>query len=421
MRIARRGSLVHNTLISAAGQVGKVLVQAVYFVMLARALGPADYGAFAALTALAALAAPFSSLGAALLLIRNVARDPECAPRQWSTLLILTVGAGTVISGVILCLSPLIAPRGVDLPIIASILLADIVAARLVENAGVVAQAQDDLARLAIYPVALNILRALAIGGLLLVQHDQVTLGAWALAYLGASASVALFATVEVSRSNGIGKPDFRRYAREWKDGLYFAVGLSAQSAYNDIDKTMLARINSPALAGQYSAAFRVVDMAYSPVRAVAAAAYPHFFRYGEAGFEGVRPFLRKIAAAVLSYSGVAGVAPFFFACFGSLSLGAGYAESVQVIRALAVLPLIRSCAYLAGDALSGLNRFALRSATQIAAAVLNIGMNLVLLPRLEVMGAVISTLVTDIFLAVVLWILLLRTRGQHAAVRVAP
>ena len=46
----------------------RIIVQAAYFVMIARALGPREYGAFVGATALIAIARPFAGLGSGYLL-----------------------------------------------------------------------------------------------------------------------------------------------------------------------------------------------------------------------------------------------------------------------------------------------------------------------------------------------------------------
>src|SRR4051794_38263618 len=50
-------------------------MQAIYFVIIARSLGPDQYGAFSASVSLVAMLGPFASWGMGNLLIRNVARD----------------------------------------------------------------------------------------------------------------------------------------------------------------------------------------------------------------------------------------------------------------------------------------------------------------------------------------------------------
>lgn len=393
------------------GQFGKIAIQAVYFIVLARALGPSEYGIFAAIAAIAAMTGPFSSLGTSTLLVRNVSRDKESAASQWTLVLLVSTVTGLFLVMVLVLLVPALAPTGTSIQVALAILVADILAGRLVETAGMVAQAQERMGRLALYPVLLNLLRLAAITSLIVYFDDDFTLTQWAWLYAAASISMAIFAVTEVSINTGIAKPDLARYRREWKDGLYFSIGLSAQSAYNDIDKTMLGRINSAEATGVYSAGFRIVDMAYTPIRAMAAASFPRFFKVGARGQREMLKFVKRLAAPAIGYTLLAGVGLLSLAHVVPLLLGQEYGEAVYVIQLLAPLPLLKALTFLAADALAGLNRHRARSTSQVTLAFVNIGLNLVLLPKYGVTGAVASTLITEIILATLLWFFLLRRR----------
>ena len=70
-------SLVRNTLWMLMAQGLRIVLQAFYFVLIARALGADQYGAFVGATAFVAIFAPFASLGGGNLLIKNVSRNRE--------------------------------------------------------------------------------------------------------------------------------------------------------------------------------------------------------------------------------------------------------------------------------------------------------------------------------------------------------
>ena len=64
----------------AVGQTFRLVIQAAYFVLIARILGPEQYGVFVAVVALAAILSPFSGLGTGNLFVKNVRsgrRTPE--------------------------------------------------------------------------------------------------------------------------------------------------------------------------------------------------------------------------------------------------------------------------------------------------------------------------------------------------------
>ena len=57
----RQSTLARNSTWMFLGYGVRVLVQAAYFIMIARALGPREYGAFGGATALIAIVSPFAS------------------------------------------------------------------------------------------------------------------------------------------------------------------------------------------------------------------------------------------------------------------------------------------------------------------------------------------------------------------------
>src|SRR5580700_1395377 len=92
-------SLAQNTLWALAGYGTRLLIQAAYFIVIARSLGPGQYGGFVAATALANLISPFVGLGGGNLLIKNVARNRELFGEYWGNTLLVTVGSGLLLVG----------------------------------------------------------------------------------------------------------------------------------------------------------------------------------------------------------------------------------------------------------------------------------------------------------------------------------
>ncbi len=406
------GAFGRMTGVLLAGQFARVAVQAAYFVVLARSLGVRAFGEFAAIVALSALLVPFSALGSIVLLIRNVARDASSAAAQWGNAVVLTLTSGSLMALVLASLAPVVAPPGVSVPTVMLVALSELVLARLVETAGLVAQAQDRPSRLAIYPVMLNGLRLGAV--LWLGSAGSLGLERWAVVYTLASAVVACVAVGEVTYSIGRFTTDLRSYAAEWRDGMLFAAGLSAQTIYNDIDKAMLGRLSGGFETGLYAAAYRVIDMLYTPVRAVASAAYPRFFRYGAAGPASAVRFARSLAPFVVGYCLLASITLFFAADLVAVVLGPEYGAAGAFIRALAILPLLRGVAYLAADSLAGIGRQGARTLLQIATAILNLLLNVWLIPSHGAVGAVISSVLCDALLAAGFWVILLRLRRRE-------
>jgi O-antigen/teichoic acid export membrane protein len=89
------------------------------------------------------------------------------------------------------------------------------------------------------------------------------------------------------------------------------------------------------------------------------------------------------------------------------LVIGKSFANSVSALRWLCLLPVLRSLHLSAGDSLTGAGYQRYRTASQIFAAALNFGLNLILIPRFSWLGAAWASLLTDGSLVAGNWMVL--------------
>src|SRR5277367_6407104 len=384
---AKQSTLARNSVWMFLGYGVRIIVQAGYFVLIARALGPREYGAFVGTVALIAIAAPFAGAGSGNLLIKNVSRDKSLFAVYWGNALFMLLVSGLALMGVIVLVAHWILPPAIPTALIVLICLSDMIGARINDFAAQAFQAMDRLsytARVGLVPFVLRLLSAVII---ISVWHhaSALTLG-WF--YLG---STAISSTIGMAMVNWkLGRPrlELSRIPAELKEGFYFGAGLSAQTIYNDIDKTMMASLSTLDATGIYGAAYRVIDVAFTPVRAVKDAAYANFFRNGRNGIAGSfayakRHMPRMIGYGVLAFAGLCLLAPLF-----PVVIGKEFARTVEALRWLALLPLLKAIHYFLADSLTGAGYQGLRSAAQVFVAILNIGLYLWLIPLYSWRGA---------------------------------
>lgn len=394
--------IARNTLWMMIGHGVRVLLQAAYFVLLARTLGADGYGAFVGVTALASILAPFASLGSGNILIKNVARDPSVFRQYWGNALAMTCGSSILLLVVLLALVPWVLPSSIPLLLVITIAVTDLLFARLIDVAAQAYQAVQRLGRTAQVQVSVNICR---LGGVLVLAYvlKAHTPAQWGVLYLVSTALSAVVAVWLVGRE--LGKPRPAAQQLELKEGAYFAVSLSAQSIYNDIDKTMLVRFSTLESAGIYGAAYRLIDIAFAPIRSLLFAAYARFFQHGASGVRGSLGFAMRFVPIAAAYGFVAGVGLFVMAPVVPWVLGEGYANAVDAIRWLSLIPFLRALHYFAADTLTGAGHQGLRSGVQVLVAVFNVLVNLWVIPRYSWRGAAWSSLASDSLLMIVLWI----------------
>jgi O-antigen/teichoic acid export membrane protein len=166
---------------------------------------------------------------------------------------------------------------------------------------------------------------------------------------------------------------------------------------------------------GIYSMAYRVVDIAYLPIRSIHAAAFPRFFRHGAEGVAASERYAKTILRKTLLFGLLAAVGMAILAPIAPLLVGHGFTQSVSAMRWLALIPLFRCFHLSAGDAMAGAGYQRFRLAVQAVAATGNFGLNLYLIPHYSWRGAAFASLLTDGGLGILSWtaLVLLRRREQ--------
>jgi O-antigen/teichoic acid export membrane protein len=396
-------ALARNTLWVILGQGLRAGVQAVYFVLIARALGAREYGVYVGVLAVVAIAAPFASLGAGNLLIKHVARNPSTFPEHWGKALATTLVSGTVLLALVSAVGRLWLPGTISLRLVLAVGTADLLFVRLVDVSAQAYQAHQWLSRTALLQLLLSPLRLLG-AVVLIAASPSPTAVQLGVVYLVSAVVGGVLATALASHE--LGKPAFsiRHLGTELREGTYFATTLSAQSINNDIDKAMLARLASLEATGVYGAAYRLVDVVFLPITSLLVATYPQFFQHGARGVRAAARYSRKLLGWAVGYGLFAAAALYLVAPALSVLLGTEYRQGVAAVRWLAVLPLLKAIHYFGANALTGAGYQGVRTVALVCIATFNVFLNLWLIPRYSWEGAAVATIASDGLLGVVIW-----------------
>lgn len=399
----RGGSLLKNTAWAFAGQGARLIVQAAYFLVIARSLGAGNYGEFVGISALMAILSPFAGNGAGQLLVKHVACDRDQFRVCWGNGLVMMLGSGLSLAALAIALGPFLLPRTVPLKLILIISLTDIPILNLADLAAKAYQSVERLDRYAQLTALPTITRLIAAVVMAITQRHPGALQ-WGYFYLAstlAASSVALFAVwLELD------SPRFalRRIPGEMADGFFFALSESARSIYNDIDKTMLARMSTLTATGIYGASYRLIEVSFAPTRSLLQAAYPRFFQHGREGIANSFSFGKRLLRNAGGLSLIICVALLAGAPVIPYVLGKQYADCVDALRWLSLLPLMKTVHALMADTLTGAGFQRLRTAFQVIVAVANVMINLWWIPAYGWRGAAWSSLVSDGVLATMMY-----------------
>jgi O-antigen/teichoic acid export membrane protein len=411
----RNSLLARNTLWMLLGHGTRVVIQGVYFVIIARSLGPEGFGAFVGTVALVAVLVPFGTLGYENILVKNVARNPELFERYWGNALIMTSFFGSLLVSVAMVLSHYVLPSTISPLLIFSVAVADIIFTRILETSGSAFQALQRLGWTAQFHVLLNLLRLLAALGLGLLAASPTPVQ-WGLLYLLSAFLSAAIGFWIVHRKLGAAKPGLTSLSYELKEGFYFSISLSTHGIYNDIDKTMLARLSTLEATGIYAAAYRLINVSCTPIISLMSASYARFFQHGSGGIGRSFSYAKRLLTYAGAYGLFTGVALYLMAPLLPYLLGSDYQNAIEAVRWLALLPFLRALHYFVANALTGAGFQGLRSSVQVFVALFNVLINFLLIPIYTWRGAAWASVATDFLLLIGLLVVVWGIRRRERA-----
>ena len=393
-----KGTLARNAAWILAGQGCKLLIQALYFIVIARSLGAQNYGAFVGVVGLVGILLPFATMGSGFLLIQNVSRDKRQFRHSFGSALVTTTLSAAFSFTVVVGISRFVFPAAIPMKLIMMVAASDLFCLSLATICVQAFQAFERMKWTASINVLLSALR-LAAAVILATAKSKPTALEWGGLYLASTAMVTLLALTLVWAKLGAPTFTFARRAAEIRDGFYFSVAQSAQTIYNDIDKTMLARLSTLEATGIYGAAYRLIDVSFAPVTSVLVAAYPNFFRVGVDGIPATFRYMRPLILRALGYAVLVALALLVGAGVVPIILGGEYRLTSEALRWLAVLPLLKAVHSFFADALTGAGYQPLRTAICAGVAVFNVCINLWLIPAYSWRGAAWSSIASDALL----------------------
>lgn len=287
----------------------RLAVQAGTLLLVARMLGPDEFGAFAGVAALAVMLGTLSTFGTHLVLLGEVSKEParraQVLPYAVPTTMLC--GGALLVLYLVLCLTVL-RHANVALPVLLAIGITEMWLQPLFGLPAMEHLALERTARSQLLTTLPLGLRLLAATGVVLIRPAD-PLAIYGYSYLAASVIALIVATPTMPAP----WPSPRRWRLpskpEWRETAgYAALAITATSPA-ELDKTLATRLLPLAASGLYAAAARVVGAATLPVIALLLSAMPRLFREGRDQPRRTTRLVRWIFAAAFAYSMVLAVA----------------------------------------------------------------------------------------------------------------
>jgi O-antigen/teichoic acid export membrane protein len=401
----RRSEFAANTVKLGLGHGLRLVIQAVYFVLIARSLGPKEYGAFVAMTSLVAIAAPFAGFGSPIVLLKNVSRNRDLLPAYWGSGLLTIAISGSLLSLLILAFTPFLLGRQFFLMTVL-VCLSDLLMIRVAELSAFAFAAlgrMGESARINVYITLTRLIGIVIISAL--VHHPKVR--EWTAAYVMGSVVCFIYSFLRVTVTAGRIDIRPRQAWRDLPESALFAISTSSATIYNDLDKTMVGKLATFTAAGIYSAAYRIIDVSLVPVRAMLSAAYPEFFRVGVNGPSATKRYAYKLIRRAVPFGLIVTVGLLIGAPVIPHILGRSYFSAVEALRWLAVIPLLRCIHVFLADGLTGAGYQGRRTAVQVGVGIMNALLNVYFIRHWSWRGAAWTSILCDASLALSLWLML--------------
>lgn len=402
--MASGGSLI----VSSAAQL-------ITFAILARWLGVEQFGLFVALTAITSLALQLCGIGSLECLVRRVARDPAIYPSMLGHTIILsaTTGALLVLAGIAVLpmlfqvsADPLANATAIALLLFANIILARIILA--VEQVFLAHSRFADANR-NVVAYALGRLAAAVIGCVVFGTNDLVAWSVWNLA------SHALVAGLALWSIRGLGRPRLTIVREEIRLGVLFSTPFILRAVRQNIDLLVLTAFTSAEIVGSYSVARRIFESGYLSVEALNRLIYPGSAAITVGGVHLAMGRVRKVLLAALGISTVTAVAIFILAPLLPYLFGHDYVSLVPFTRVICWLIVAMAIYAVALEALGASGLQHARAAVLNGGAIVGGVLAALLTWQFGINGTFVASYVSEIGLAVVSWLVLLRLAGQSA------
>lgn len=359
-----------------------------------------DSGRYAALLALTTLLGPVSQWGMNHVGVRAVALDVPFA-RIWAKVITAISVGGIAGTGLAVLLAWWL--YDVALWIVVVFGIAQLIGFSTAQASSMMTEAHHRSDIGLRINIAGAIVRISLLGTFAALGFDQ--LSEWALFLLTGMLLWGATAALQVARAFG---GAFRLAAPTVEDlrhGFGFVFVQTSASGQTDIDKVVLEANQLTVDTANYAPGFRIAEMATIPLIALVRATYAEFFRRGQSTISASMAFARNLTALAAAYGVVAGAGLYLFAPIVEFVIDESkLTETVDVVRWLAFIPLVKGLQYFPGNALTGSDNHNVRSGIIFITASVNLVTNLIFIPQFGWRAAALTTLTSELLFAAMLW-----------------
>ena len=390
------------------------LVQAGTLLLVARMLGPHQFGAFAGIASLAVFLGTLSPFGTNVVLLREVAKEPSRRDPVLAYAIPTTLLCGSVLLVIYFAVCMLVVRTAkVPATVLLTIGITEICLQALFRLVVAEHQGLGRIARSQLLKTLPMVLRLTATVGVLLARTPDPLIS-YGYAYPAASLLGLMFAV----RTFPSGWPPSSHWRlptlNELRDNAGYAALTISASGPGELDKTLATKLLPLPIAGLYAVGTRIIAAVTLPVIAMMESALPRLFREGNEQPRRTSQLLLWIFGATFVYSLLIAIAlwltsPIFEWLFGTRFHGLDH-----MLRWLCLVVPGMALRMSVGNALMALGRPWVRVMLEIAGLMTLITMAVAFTVLFSENGMPLALACSEWLMAVVGWTYLLRHLSMH-------
>ena len=375
-----------------------VIANIVAFWLLSKNLATAGYGAYIGLFGIIGPLGGLAWAGVGLAALQRIVRDEEDPAAVTRSMLgqgLALASAGSVLATAV----ALLTVRSLSLLEITSIVFAELLALTIVMISsfviqGVVSVPAASRLRIVVVLIRLTVVVTLFFTGRLTI------------AALGISTSIlftllTIWVLVRSLPAAGLNVLPGRFNKDDRNIALSFSIPMIGSNLQLDGDKTVLNAYGMEEVAGVYGAAFRVINMAFTPIRALQSAMHNRLLPH-DADDHGLH-VRRAKSFAMLNLATILpiGIILYFAVDLFEPLIGEDFAESSRIARWLLIFMPIKALSGVPLGGLLGLGRTTTRAWVMGISAIVSLALYIVLIPIWSWPGAVVGTVIGELVLLI--------------------
>ena len=393
LNVGRR-RVVGDIGIQVFARAGNLVLGVVVTLILVRGLGVRGFGQWSTLLAIAQIATNFGDLGLTQVAVSRAASNPEAQPQWLGALLGLRLALSVPICVAQLVAMLVVAPNG--RVALAGVLIAS---TAIVGAAGSLAAAFQMRVRNDLAMLSLTVNSVLWTGGTAVVATVTSDIRAFATVFLGSSLLSTALTVVLALRSTQVTLTGSRAL---WGAMLRVGAVLGAAGIlvimYVRLDQVLVFEFAGSRQAGLYAAAYRILDQAQFVPGSVMATLFPLI----ASAYPVDLPRVRRLLQASAEYLSMGSLGALAFTIVAAkpvmvLLFGTGFAPAASALPVLMGAFVSISFGYLVGNMVVILalqRRFLAYAALGL---IVNVVLNVILIPRYGFRAAAWVTLVTEV------------------------